>query len=216
MRDAAVRWFLVGWALAVLPMAAAVIGLDRFSLHLAMNGHHTALLDVVFRYGTHLCDTPVPIIVALLMLARDLRSFLLVGLSAGLSAVVAQLIKHGLAAHMDRPTMFLDLMPGLPLVTGVEHLQHNSFPSGHTTAAYSTLLAVAVLVGRRAPAFLFALLAAFIGLSRIYLSQHFTEDVLAGAVIGTLTALTVRYVLYDTAFATRPWLHRSPLRRQNQ
>ena len=61
-----------------------------------------------------------------------------------------------------------------------------------------------------------ALLAAGLGLSRIYLSQHFTEDVVAGATIGTLTAYLVYRWLYVSPFASRSWLDRSPFRRQNQ
>ena len=60
------------------------------------------------------------------------------------------------------------------------------------------------------------LFAAGIGLSRVYLSQHFTEDVLAGATIGTMVTYLVYRWLYTAPFSKRPWLDRSLLRGQNQ
>jgi membrane-associated phospholipid phosphatase len=152
----------------------------------------------------------MPVIVALLFLFKDHRSFLMVGLSAGLSALVVQLIKF--AVEQPRPSMYLELMPGLRLVDGVELLRTHSFPSGHATAAFSTCLALAVITARPVPVVLFALLAAAIAFSRVYLSQHFTEDVVAGATIGTFTAVVVHRWLYVSSFAERPWLERSFLR----
>ncbi|MCC7502665.1 MAG: phosphatase PAP2 family protein [Flavobacteriales bacterium] len=216
MREQAVRTFLIGYAVVIVPAFIAVLLTDRFELHSAVNWHHTAPLDLLFKYGTHLGDGWVPTILALLLLWTNWRAFLMVGASVALSAIVAQLLKHGVFPDMDRPSLFLDQMPGVHLVTGVEMHHHNSFPSGHTTAAYSMCLAYAVLIAQRVPAVLLAFLAAGLGLSRVYLSQHFTEDVVAGASIGTLTAYLVYRWLYFSPFASRNWLDRSPFRRQNQ
>jgi membrane-associated phospholipid phosphatase len=216
MRERAVNVFLVGWAMVVLPAAIAVFGMDRFALHLRLNSWHTPAGDVVLRLVTHLADTPVPIALSFLLLLHSWRAFLLMGLGNGLAALLVQAIKHGPAAHMLRPTMHLDEMAGLPLVPGVDQLLHHSFPSGHAAAAFGSALALSVLVGRPRPALLFVLLAVTIGFSRIYLSQHFAEDVLAGAIIGTLLTWAVYRLLYRMPFAGRPWLERSPLRAQNQ
>ena len=216
MREQAVRTFLIGYAVVIVPAFIAVLLTDRFDLHGAVNLHHAASFDLLFRYGTHMADGLVPTIIALLLLLKNWRAFLLVGGSVALSAIAAQLLKHGLFPDMDRPSMFLDRMPSVHLVAGVEMHHHNSFPSGHTTSAYSMCLAVAVLFAKRGPALALAFLAAGLGLSRIYLSQHFTEDVVAGATIGTLTAYLVYRWLYVSPFAARGWLDRSPFRRQNQ
>lgn len=58
-----------------------------------------------------------------------------------------------------------------------------SFPSGHTTSGFAAATAIFFEKNRFGP-YLVAL-AAFIGLTRLYLFVHFPTDVLAGAIIGT-------------------------------
>lgn len=62
-----------------------------------------------------------------------------------------------------------------------------SFPSGHTAAAFVFAVAVSAFFPAWAPA-AFALAIA-IGLSRVLLGVHFPSDILAGAVLGSSTAL---------------------------
>lgn len=71
---------------------------------------------------------------------------------------------------------------------------YRSFPSGHATAAFSTATAVILETRRTAPRHSAVItpvaysLATLAGLGRIYHDKHWASDVLAGAIIGTLTA----------------------------
>ena len=56
-----------------------------------------------------------------------------------------------------------------------------------------------------------ALLAGLLAFTRVYLSQHFTEDALCGACIGTITAWAAYRWLYISRFSSRSWLNRSLL-----
>lgn len=71
----------------------------------------------------------------------------------------------------------------------IHPLKDYSFPSGHTTAAFSTfipfLFADPGLAGILLP------LAFIVGLSRICLGVHYPSDVLAGGLVGTITAILV-------------------------
>ncbi len=76
---------------------------------------------------------------------------------------------------------------------GIELSLDYCFPSGHTAV---TFCAAAVLViFYRAKAVPAVILAFLIGLSRIYLAEHYVTDVAAGIVIGTLCGVA-GYFLY--------------------
>jgi undecaprenyl-diphosphatase len=82
-------------------------------------------------------------------------------------------------------------------------LPADSFPSGHVltfTATFGFLAVLSWRARRRALAALCVLPPIAIGLSRVYLGEHWPSDVLGGALFGVLwMALTVR--LYDLARA---------------
>jgi membrane-associated phospholipid phosphatase len=65
-----------------------------------------------------------------------------------------------------------------------------SFPSGHATNVFATLVAVGFVFPRLRPAlWVYALV---IGASRVIVSAHYTSDVMAGAVFGAFGAIVVR------------------------
>lgn len=63
----------------------------------------------------------------------------------------------------------------------------HSFPSGHTSASFQGASFIHARYGWKyaIPAYIGA---SFVGYSRVYANKHFTSDVLAGAVIGTLSS----------------------------
>jgi membrane-associated phospholipid phosphatase len=72
--------------------------------------------------------------------------------------------------------------------------EFNSFPSGHATTAFAIAVTCSIFWPKyRVHLFLFA---AVVALSRLVLSAHYLSDVLAGACIGSLTAIVMkRYIL---------------------
>jgi membrane-associated phospholipid phosphatase len=67
----------------------------------------------------------------------------------------------------------------------------NSFPSGHAVTAFTLATALSILFpSLRIPAFIAAVA---IGISRVVLTSHYLSDVVAGAGIGILCALAVKY-----------------------
>lgn len=78
----------------------------------------------------------------------------------------------------------------------------NSFPSGHTSMAFSTATTLLLTTEKwyyAAPAFAWAM---GVGYSRIYLGQHYPSDVIAGAIVGAGGA-------YLTHLLNNKWLHKS-------
>jgi membrane-associated phospholipid phosphatase len=68
--------------------------------------------------------------------------------------------------------------------------EYASFPSGHTTNVFATLVAIGLVFPRVRPAlWIYALV---IAASRVIVSAHFPSDVLAGAAFGAFGAIVVR------------------------
>lgn len=213
MRASAVGIFLIATALFVALGGWLLAGHDRFVLHQLLNGCHGPIGDRSMPWFTHFADGITVAVVGLVLLLHSYRASLMVLLAAGLSAVLTQVLKHTLFSFADRPIMFLDRMPDLQLVAGLEQHNHNSFPSGHTTAAFSMCFALCVIIGRPRWALPLALFAMSLGYSRIYLSQHFAADVVAGAAIGTLVGWGVYRLLYTGGLVERSELEGSLRRR---
>lgn len=203
--------FLVTALVLATPAAIAVWRTEQVPLHASVNQWHATWSDALLSVLTHLADGLVPTLITLVLLfVGTWRTFLLLGLSTGLSAIAVQVLKRQLFADHDRPVMYAHDMPLLHLVDGVTMNHHFSFPSGHATCAFAMCMAFAVMDRHAGHAPAWAFLAAVLAFTRVYLSQHFTEDVLAGAALGTLTGVLVWYVLFRSPWARAPWLLRRP------
>jgi membrane-associated phospholipid phosphatase len=80
---------------------------------------------------------------------------------------------------------------------GLFHDRYQSFPSGHTAAAFATAAALTTEIGYRAPDLkvwsgtLLYGTAALVGISRMYHNAHWASDGVVGAAIGTFAGWKV-------------------------
>ena len=97
--------------------------------------------------------------------------------------LLADLAASGLKLATDRrrPDEALD---GIDVL--VTAPSTGSFPSGHAATSFAAAVVLTVAVPALAPAFF--VLAALVGLSRLYVGVHFPLDVLAGAALGAAVA----------------------------
>lgn len=114
----------------------------------------------------------------------------------GYKAFLAYGVVHAFGSEHDEGVRSLDTLlcsglaaEGLKRLTRVErpdHTDHESFPSGHATAAFA--IATFEADHHRSEAPLWYLGAGLIAQSRVDLHRHHETDVLAGAALGFLMA----------------------------
>lgn len=106
--------------------------------------------------------------------------------AAGLTAGLALLVAHFLAAAIDRSRPFVDH----PLAHNfLSHAADPGFPSDHATGAFA--IAFALVLRDRMVGIVALALAVVLSFGRVALGVHYPSDVFAGAVLGLGAALVL-------------------------
>ena len=197
--------FLLLSLFLMLSIGCVLLSFSKADIHLWMNSCHTPTLDIIFRYYTFIGEwVPYVVVVALLFYKAGWATYLLS--SIAVSGLLSQSLKY--VFDTDRPlTYFHNHFPDvqLQLVDGVHMSKFYSFPSGHTTSFFALFLVLCLLLNSHLmqkvatryrqwlvygiiplTCFVWAVLGAY---SRIYLSQHFLEDIFGGMLLGILCAM---------------------------
>lgn len=153
------------------------------------------VMDKLVTFYTKLGDHGM-LFIATALLLMIIPSTRKIGVRAALGLAIGSLITCVfLKPFFMRPRPYLTV-EGLTALVDMSS-DPNSFPSGHTTAAFGTCLPVLLSVkdGRIKIAML--LIAVLMGLSRLYVGVHNPTDVLAGALIGAVgAALSMKLVRF--------------------
>lgn len=159
-------------------------------LFLELYAFHSDFLNIVMKGLTSLGSGLTAVVLVLLLFLLKIRYGFYIGLSAAVSGIVTQLLKIFVFPGHHRPVKyFSDLGISLDTVSGVHIHFYHSFPSGHTTTAFAIWFGLSFIVKNMFLKIILFILAVAIGYSRIYLAQHFPEDIIGGAVIGGLAAM---------------------------
>ncbi len=172
----------------------ALLLFDKDGLHIAINQKNHPVADVFFKYLTYLGDGRMLVVYALILLFIKYRFVLILLLSNLFSLILTFVLKTQVFDSALRPKKYFENIYELRLVPGVENYLHNSMPSGHTATAFCVFTGFALMSKNKVIGFLFLVIAALIGFSRIYLSQHFLDDVFIGSLIGAFFALITFYL----------------------
>ncbi len=191
------RFFLLPYFILFLLSFAALVISNKSDIHIFLNQHHNLFFDSFFYYATFLGDGLTATLVIIMFIAIKFRFFLIVGLSNIVAAGITQILKHTVFAEVYRPKKFFEGIYNLYFVPGVDNYLFYSFPSGHSTCAFAMYFSFALIVKSNKLKFLFFILAVLAGYSRIYLSQHFLQDVIAGSFIGLFCAFCFYLLFYN-------------------
>ncbi len=172
----------------------ALLSLQQGDLLLYFSEHRTNFWNFFFSYGTKLGEEWTYISFLIFFLFIRFRYALLIPIT-GIVVTLISFLSKSFFLH-PRPSLYykelgtlgeINVVEGVHLVTGF-----SSFPSGHTMSGFAIFTLVALLLKqKKGMALLLFTGALIVGLSRIYLVQHFLKDVYLGGIMGVIIALII-------------------------
>lgn len=186
--------FLWGTIILLLICAIPFFASTKGMLELKLNQLHNSFFDILFLSLTQLGDGIifVPFVILFLFWKTSFSIFLI--LCGLFNTILVGIGKRLLFPGSPRPAEFFKGMDFYQ-IPGVDLHHWNSFPSGHTTTAFSICFAFAIIYSKYPKIQrLMLILAIGIGLSRVYLMQHFFGDIWMGAALGLVATLAAREV----------------------
>ena len=158
-------------------------------LFLFVNENHSEFGDFLFFCITNLGDGIIAFLLILSLLRvsyRDAITFLIITL---LITLIVGLSKYYFFTELARPVFYFRNTKLLHLVSGYHPSNMGTFPSGHTATIFSVCLYLSIYSKSKVVKMLLFIIALSVGYSRVYLSEHFPADVVAGAFVGISVTL---------------------------
>lgn len=200
--------YLIGISALIITAFVFLSQINKGDESIFFSQNRSSFANFYFRLGTHIGEPYVYIIgVAALVFIRY-RYAASIGILSILVLAFSETLKR-IFQHTRPYTYFHETLQkpdAINLVLDYEQMNvgyTTSFPSGHTTSAFAFYGFLALITPARFAwlQVVWLLLACSVGLSRMYLIQHFLEDVTAGMVTGTLVAFIT--------FSLQPMLSRT-------
>ncbi len=190
------RYFVVPYLVFLLISIVTIIFVSKAQIHIELNKLNSPFLDQFFKRVTLLGNGIFYLLLLIVLLLYSYRWSIAFVASVAISNLMVFIGKQILFKEALRPTLYFEIYGNykLHLVEGVKLHTLDSFPSGHATTAFTLFIMLAFVVRNNTLKFLCFVLALLIGYSRIYLSQHFLVDVVAGSVIGVISVLLMWYL----------------------
>jgi membrane-associated phospholipid phosphatase len=172
------------WCFALL----IIVQTDKLSLHLYFNSFHSQIGDFTMTYFTHVGDGLFLLLIALFVFLFRSKKLAIVLLVAFLiSSGLVQFLKHFVFDNHMRPMYVFKHVKGFHQIKDFQYHMSQSFPSGHSTSSFVLFTFIAMNFAKTGQAQILCFIGAlFFAFTRVYLSQHYFEDLFAGAMIGFL------------------------------
>jgi len=175
--------------LIAISMGVLILVLGKNESFQLINSNHNRIADQFFKYFTHYGDGVMWAPLGLFCFFFKRKYFIAVLAGVIISTLLAQFLKRVVYPEELRPISYLSESFPVHQIAGVEIRKLHSFPSGHTTTAFTMALIMAYMINKKAWSIILPLLALLAGYSRVYLAQHFPTDVFAGMCIGVVSAI---------------------------
>ena len=195
--------FLILYLLFLITGAVLIARYEKGNEILVVNQLHTPFFDQFFKYVTKMAEAPMFFLIIVIAIRFSYGKGILLALNALVVFALTGLLKFVPFASYVRPAVFFEGKAQLNFVQGVEIYRYNSFPSGHTSSAFALFFMLSIFVKDKRWAPVFFLLALAVGVSRVYLLEHFFHDVYAGSLLGVCTTAAFYLTFAESAFYKR-------------
>ena len=161
---------------------------------ISLNSYHPFFLNVFFINYTCMGDGIFALCLIAVMLFYFKRKKMAIALLSSflISGIASQFLKN--MVNSPRPKVYFEAGTYLNFIDGVTLTGNSGFPSGHTATAFAIATVMALMIKNKKWQLLILPAAALVGYSRIYLAQHFLLDVIAGAILGSLSGVLAFYL----------------------
>ncbi|MHB1920787.1 MAG: phosphatase PAP2 family protein [Chitinophagaceae bacterium] len=182
-------FFILFFIWMVMGILAEIL-FTKEQLFFFFNLHYNHLGNLVIPWFTFIGTGWIFGIILLgLLVFKKYRLFFLGLLSLLVPFLVTALIKNWVDA--PRPALYFHGKQRFHTVANIPIHQYLSFPSGHTTDAFSLFCFLSLVIPQKRWGIFFFIFSWMVAYSRMYLGQHFFLDVFAGSIIGTLFPLII-------------------------
>ena len=169
---------------------------EHGDLVLWLNDHHSPSGDLFFKYWTFVGDGLVLGIVALIFLFVNYHKFFTLLIAIAFQTALVHIFKQWLYAGEPRPKLFFqnsDVL--LNFVEGVNVRSYDAFPSGHTASAFTLAFFLMLVIRKTSARVAIFIGAVLVGISRMYILQHFARDVYFGSLIGIISVVLAYIIM---------------------
>jgi membrane-associated phospholipid phosphatase len=182
------KYFFIPFAFVWVGAWLFLLIVGKIDSHLMLNNYHTTYFDIFFKHFTAVGGWVPCAVAGILLLFKKWKITIVILASQLTATLITTPLKRIIRA--PRPSIiFNDLGIDFPIVEGVDLHSTLSMPSGHTSAVFAFCFSLALFCPKWWQKMLCLLIAILVGYSRIYLSQHFLADVLAGSIVGIIAVL---------------------------
>lgn len=178
----------------IIGTIAVLFVIEKGDLVLFFSEHRTPFWNDFFLFVNLFGEEYIYFIGIAILLFVKMRYALFLPVIGGLAGLFAALLKQ-FFRHPRPKLWFENLEIAVNYMPDIyTNIGHTSFPSGHTFSAFATFGYFALVAKSPILKVVFCICAMLGGLARVYLAQHFLQDIIFGGCCGIVLALAIYYL----------------------
>ena len=193
------KYSLLSLALLFCLSITLIAFLNKGDMVLFFDKNRSDSLNYFFLIATKLAEPIVCVTFCLLLLFLSWKKGLFLSLCLIFNTAVVQFLKRIVFSDFQRPMSHY--RDELELIEGMRANIDFSFPSGHTMAGATLFFVLSLFVKGKLSKLAVVAIIPVVAISRVYLSQHYFMDVVAGGTLGVLLCCWYYYLFQKSKFA---------------